>query len=195
MVLRLRTPNSEDERLLFTWRNQDRVRLMMLHCELIPWDEHQRWFNSIDRSDYVLFEWRERPLGLGCITDRDTGSGTSSWGCYLGEDDAPPGFGALINLGTIAFAFEVIGVRKLCGQVLADNSNPLTMQRKIGFVEEGVLRQQLVRDGCCVDLILVGMLQEEWSQRRERAFELLPALYRVPLLSEIQRLMHERKTC
>ena len=192
-MLEVRTICAEDEELIFNWRNQDRVRLMMLRSDLIPWQQHQIWFNALERHLYLIFAWKQKPIGLGCLTDVSVQDDTSSWGCYVGEADAPPGFGALINLGTIAFAFDVVGVRKLCGQVLANNPNPLTMQRKIGFVDEGVLRQQVVRDGDNVDLILFGMLYEEWLQRRDRAFSLLPVVYRVPLLSEIRRLMHDRK--
>lgn len=55
------------------------------------------------------------------------------------------------------------GVRKISSAVFADNHAILSLARKIGAREEGLLRQHTQRDGRMVDMVALGLLKEDFD--------------------------------
>jgi [ribosomal protein S5]-alanine N-acetyltransferase len=62
---------------------------------------------------------------------------------------------------TCRHAFETLGARRLTAGTMAPNVAVLRAFVRIGFVEEGRLRQQFVLDGQCADHVLLGCLRGE----------------------------------
>ena len=60
--------------------------------------------------------------------------------------------------------FTVERLHKVCGQTLADNEASVRLHRRLGFVEEGLLRQQHRRaDGAHYDDVrCFGLLRADW---------------------------------
>jgi len=53
--------------------------------------------------------------------------------------------------------------------VLSYNERALKVYRRLGFKEEGRLRQERFVDGAYHDLIIMGLLREEWAQLEKEA--------------------------
>jgi len=64
------------------------------------------------------------------------------------------------------FAFEVMGVRRLEARAAAANGRGNGALRKLGAVQEGLLRRAFQRHGQYHDQILWGVLADEWRLRR-----------------------------
>lgn len=60
------------------------------------------------------------------------------------------------------FAFEQINLHRLCLDVFEDNVRARAAYRAAGFVEEGVLREHIFKDGRYHDLVRMGILRDEW---------------------------------
>jgi [ribosomal protein S5]-alanine N-acetyltransferase len=58
-------------------------------------------------------------------------------------------------------AFDTLGARKLTAGAMATNVAVIKAFRRIGFVQEGRLRRQLMADGELVDHVLLGCLEAE----------------------------------
>lgn len=59
--------------------------------------------------------------------------------------------------------FAHLGLTRVTAQVHAPNPRSLALMRRLGFVQEGVLsRHELYRGGVC-DVVLFGMLREEFE--------------------------------
>ena len=65
----------------------------------------------------------------------------------------------------LAYAFETLNLNRLWLQVLAADRVARKRFAKVGFVEEGVLRQEAWRDGRYEDVAAMAMLREEWDRR------------------------------
>ncbi|MBV9594572.1 MAG: GNAT family N-acetyltransferase [Actinobacteria bacterium] len=63
------------------------------------------------------------------------------------------------------FAFCTRGLHRVQVETLADNSAMLRSAVHVGFVEEGRMRQAAWVQGEFVDLVVLGQLAAEWSQR------------------------------
>ena len=63
-TLRLRPARQEDCALLHEWRNHEDVRRQSFSPEVIPWEDHERWFrDKLDDDEYAIL-MAEDPSGL-----------------------------------------------------------------------------------------------------------------------------------
>ena len=62
-----------------------------------------------------------------------------------------------------SFAFGSVGVRRLETRVLLKNGRGNTALRKLGAVQEGILRRSARRNGEYVDQVLWSLLKEDWG--------------------------------
>jgi diamine N-acetyltransferase len=80
--------------------------------------------------------------------------GRAYWAKGLGQD-------ALRTL--IGFAFRDLGMHKVGLEVLADDERAVGAYRKVGFVEEGRLRDHSWFEGAFHDALVMGILRDEWD--------------------------------
>ena len=81
---------------------------------------------------------------------------------------APParGSGAFLEAARLAgsFAFGSLGTHRLEARVLLQNGRANGALRKLGAVQEGVLRRSVRRAGEYFDQVLWSMLKEDWGE-------------------------------
>jgi ribosomal-protein-alanine N-acetyltransferase len=65
-----------------------------------------------------------------------------------------------------SFAFGSVGVHRLEARVLLQNGRGNGAMRKLGAVQEGVLRRSARRGGDYVDQVLWSMLKDDWGGHR-----------------------------
>lgn len=78
------------------------------------------------------------------------------------------GYGADALVTLLRFAFEEMDLRRVDLTVDADNERAVACYRKVGFVEEGRLRQSRYARGRYVDQLWMGILREEFEVRHRR---------------------------
>jgi RimJ/RimL family protein N-acetyltransferase len=84
--------------------------------------------------------------------------GRAHWGQGLGQD-------AVRTL--VGYAFRFLNMRRVSLEVLADDERAVGAYRKVGFVEEGRLRQNAWFQGDYVDALVMGLLREEWEAAQD----------------------------
>lgn len=62
----------------------------------------------------------------------------------------------------LEFLFEEIGVRKIYGRIPAVLKTFVEESRRIGFSVEGILRKDAIYDEKALDMVIIGMLKEEF---------------------------------
>lgn len=68
-----------------------------------------------------------------------------------------------------AEAFGPLGLRKLVGPVLRDNHSIIALAMMLGAKREGMLRQQTTRGGKPADMVLLGLLKEDFERCNSQA--------------------------
>lgn len=76
----------------------------------------------------------------------------------------------------LEYAFNEIGLHKLCCEVLAFNAPVIKLHEKFGFKVEGILRDQYKRDGLFIDIYRLGLLAGEWADIRDHMVSKLTRL-------------------
>jgi UDP-4-amino-4,6-dideoxy-N-acetyl-beta-L-altrosamine N-acetyltransferase len=134
---------ADDLATVRAWRNHPDVQRHMFSTHAIGEAEHLAWF-ARQRADpsrrLWLFRRDGQPLGFVHFSGVEAG-GVAEWGFYAAPG-APKGTGRALGQAALARAFGAEQLHKVCGQVLAGNAASLALHRRLGFAEEGVLRQQ-----------------------------------------------------
>jgi RimJ/RimL family protein N-acetyltransferase len=119
-------------------------------------DRSQMWF-VVEMDDEAIGE-----CGLHSI------SHYRRWcqiGIALGREYWSKGFGQDAVRTLVDFAFRDLNMRKVGLEVLADDERAVGAYRKVGFVEEGRLREHSWFEGAFRDALVMGILREEWAAR------------------------------
>lgn len=107
-----------------------------------------------------------RAVGLFQLRSLDANFANAEWGFAMGS--AYWGTGLFVGgaARVLDFAFETVGVIRLEARAVVVNGRGNGALRKIGAVQEGVLRRSFVRRGQHYDQVMWSMLAEDWHRRR-----------------------------
>jgi len=113
---------------------------------------------------YVIVSGSTRaPAGLVQVRQLDPAFEAAEWEATL----APSARGTGIFLEAVrlvgSFAFGTVGAHRLEARVLLQNGRANGALRKLGAVQEGVLRRAVRRGGEYFDQVLWSVLKEDWS--------------------------------
>lgn len=159
-----------DQERLRTWRNQPDIARYMHTDHTIGPEEHARWFSRVLTDPDVLYRMIEldgAPVGLVYITPIDRRNRRCSWAFYLASPSVRGrGVGSFVEYWVLNEVFEVLGLERLCCEVLGFNQPVIDMHRSFGFTEEGRLRRHVLKADGFHDVVLLGMLRDEWRANR-----------------------------
>jgi RimJ/RimL family protein N-acetyltransferase len=103
-------------------------------------------------------------VGLVQARQIDLSWESAEWECTL----APSwrGTGAFLETARLvgSFAFGTVGVHRLEARVLLQNGRANGALRKLGAVQEGVLRESVRRGAAYLDQVLWSVLKEDWGE-------------------------------
>ena len=131
----------------------------------ITWTHQQRAAGS-----YVCFavvpDGMTTAIGLFQVRSLEPGFQTAEWGFALGS--AFWGTGAFIEGARVVvdFAIDTIGVHRLEARAAVQNGRGNGALRKVGAVQEGVLRRSFLRNGQYLDQALWSILDTDWRQAK-----------------------------
>ena len=92
---------------------------------------------------------------------------TAEWGFAIGSAFWGTGvFRASADL-VLDFAFETLGVHRLEARAAVRNGRGTAALRKLGAVQEGLLRKSFLRNGEYLDQALYTILSDDWRTTRE----------------------------
>ena len=105
----------------------------------------------IGKAEVQRIEWTngngQIRIGIGAAEDRCKGYGTQALRMLL------------------RFAFAELNLFRISANVPEYNEGAIALLKKIGFVEEVRRRQALERDGRRWDLLVFGLLKDEWQSQ------------------------------
>jgi ribosomal-protein-alanine N-acetyltransferase len=131
----------------------------------IAWAIRQR-----SAGQYICFAVVARDsdavIGLFQIRSLETGFGTAEWGFAISPDYWGTGAFADGARLAIGFAFDVLGTHRLEARAALCNERGGSALRKLGAVQEGVLRRSFLRNGEFLDQGLWSILAEDWLQAK-----------------------------
>ena len=133
----------------------------------ISWAIRQR-----QAGQYVCFavvpHGSDIAIGIYQVRSLEPAFGTAEWGFALASEFWGTGIfldGAKLM---VDFAFDVLGVHRLEARAALKNGRGNGALRKLGAVQEGVLRRSFLRNGEYLDQALWTILQDDWREARTK---------------------------
>ena len=131
----------------------------------IAWTHRERM-----AGNYACFaivpDGMKTAIGIFQVRSLDPGFGTAEWGFAMGSQFWGSGLYAAGARLVLDFAFDVIGAQRLEARAAVANGRGNGALRKIGAVQEGLLRRSFKRNGQFHDQVLWGILADDWRLQR-----------------------------
>lgn len=131
----------------------------------IQWTERER-----EAGRYMCFavipEGYDIAVGIFQVRQLDPSFDTAEWGFAIASEFWGSGLFAKGALAVVGFAFEVVGVRRLEARAAVQNGRGNGALRKIGAVQEGILRKSFLRGGKLLDQALWAIIDEDWYRSK-----------------------------
>jgi RimJ/RimL family protein N-acetyltransferase len=163
------------------YRDPELARLTRYQTRPMTIEEIERFFYSRLMSDeaiaYAIHEAEtDRFIGLTTFSALDADNGSVLFHITIGEHDTwGKGYGTEATELMLSHAFDRLGLHRVGLSVFEFNERARRAYEKAGFQVEGRLRAAIARDGRWWDELQMGILNEEWVERRERVSQGIPA--------------------
>ena len=150
----LRDLTDADKDRILAWRNSPDVRAYMYTDHVIAPHEHDRWWASIagdQRRRYWIIEANGAPVGLANLADPSVRG---------------MGLGSYVEFWMLQHVFQTERLHKLWCEVLVSNEPVWRLHETFGFRQEARFRDFVFKDGAWQDVLGLGILEDEWRERR-----------------------------
>jgi len=176
----LKAPSSTQKKIRLL-RNQEDVRKFMYTSHEISEAEHNNWLGSLDgnpKQEVFVVMLEDEPVGVVSLNAINETNKTADWAFYIDGQFQGKGLGSLIEFKLLDYAFNNVGLEKLNCEVLESNPLVIKMHQKFGFSIEGIRRKNIAKDELRLDVVLLGITQEEWAVQRPKMLGVIERLSR-----------------
>lgn len=127
----------------------------------------EQWFlnhyNDQMNFRFVIETPEDGAVGIATLTGIDWKNRRATHGIKLAKKERrAKGIGTDTVMAIMRYAFDELGLNRLDGSWFDDNTLSKEMYKKCGWVEEGVRRQYIFKQGEYRDLTIVGILASEY---------------------------------
>ncbi|HMP71853.1 MAG TPA: GNAT family protein [Kiritimatiellia bacterium] len=164
-LIRLRPIRKSDMAVTIQWRNNPRIRENVLGYRF-PVTEvmEEHWYDTMLKDpsgSWVVFAVEtlsdQELVGLVRLNQIDWISRKCTLGVTIGEEAYHgKGLGEDSVRVMMAYAFDCLNLRKICLEVVSYNDKALRLYHKLGFVEEGILKNHTYLCGNYYDVVLMS---------------------------------------
>lgn len=171
--LKLLTKQNTNE--LFEIVDNNRVFLK----EWLPWVDGK---NTVEEFESSIEKWRnkyisntginagiffkEELVGMIAFPEIDWKGKKTSFGYWLSPDFEGKGIvGSCVKVLT-SYAFKTLNLNRVEISCAEDNLRSRALPEKLGFIKEGILRDNYYLNGRLHNLVVYSLLKSDWEKRR-----------------------------
>lgn len=154
---------------LYRWINDRELVVLSSPFQPVHYSDHQDWFKGVSaRDDTRIFAIRNGPgdrlIGMCQLTGMHPVHRHAELRIRIGDpENREKGYGMRAVRLLLKHAFKDLGLRRVYLYVFETNQRAVRTYAGAGFVEEGILRQDAYVDGVGVDVMIMGMLADEFD--------------------------------
>ena len=169
-MLKLVDIEESDLETLMQWRMLPEVTNYMFTDPQLTLKMQKKWLDSINSDPtckHWIIELEDTKIGAVYLTNIDFQNSRCSWGYYIADPSIRGrGYGKQLEYNIFDFVFDELGLNKLISEVLAFNQRVIKIKETCGSQIEGILRQHIKKDQNYHDVVVMGILRDEWLERR-----------------------------
>ena len=162
-MITLREMTSDDLEFFVDVRNSCATEY--LHdSRTFNFDEAYNWWFYGPKKEYYIIEYDGIEIGYFRTSNYSETNKNIYIGADLHSDWRGMGLSYITYLQFIPFMFESLNLHKISLEVLATNTRAINLYKKLGFVEEGRKRDEVLKNGVYVDSVIMSILKDEYEK-------------------------------
>ena len=169
--LKFRPAEPHDAALICGERNR-KDRLFLKNPSIISIAETAKWLENLSSSsrrlivsDSYLID-NNKDIGIIRIDSIDWINRNCEIGLDVFDDFKGKGYAAPIYEWLLNHLFNELGFHSVYLEVLETNDRAIHIYKKLGFRQDGRLRQRIYRDGKFIDYLLFSLLKSEFEEKQ-----------------------------
>lgn len=154
----------EDLGLLFAWLNDAEAARIDFPYRPVDCLSYKDWLDKQSQaSSQIVFIVRHmeqvRALGFVMFKNMQQAYRAAELGIRIGQEaDRGRGYGSRATSLAMTYAWGTLNLHRLSLNVFAENTRAIAAYRKVGFVEEGVMRDAAFTDGQWRDVVVMAAI-------------------------------------
>lgn len=154
---------------IIRWRNSDFVRNKFIYRRTITKEMHEKWlrdFVNVGSVAQFIIEHNKEKIGSVYLRDIDNNNFKAEFGIFIGDsNNTSKGFGSEATLLILRYAFKTLKLNKVFLRVFASNFHAIKSYEKVGFIKEGIAREDVIIDSEKHDILFMSILSNEFKGR------------------------------
>lgn len=130
-------------------------------------EETKNWFNKTSPIYYIIQD-KDSKNRIGYF--RLSNYSKENKNIYIGADIAPQyrgmGYAKSAYTKFMDFLFNQYDLNKITLEVLHTNVIAINLYKSLGFIHEGIKRQEVLKNGKWIDSIVMSILKDEFYENR-----------------------------
>ncbi len=170
-MIKLRKLSASDYTTYHDWRNDIEVmETTSPQLDIYTLEETEHYISAIvsqSTAKGYLIEYKETEQTVGIVSLINIDYKNRSAECIIDigvKDMWGKGIGTAAISLILEFAFNELNLQRVYLQVFSFNERAIKLYEKMGFVHEGKFRQALYRSGNWHDIVIMGILKDEYNQ-------------------------------
>ncbi|MDI6787718.1 MAG: UDP-4-amino-4,6-dideoxy-N-acetyl-beta-L-altrosamine N-acetyltransferase [Planctomycetota bacterium] len=171
--IRLRAVEEKDLPKIVEWRNKPEIYQYFYEYEPLSNAQQKIWFEKFLKNEsekyFIIETTAGKAIGTVGLTHIDWRNRKCEWGRFLiGEKKHQgKGYGKEAVALILKYVFEHLNMHKLYCDLFASNQKVISLYKSSGFEIEGTLRKHVFKNGDYQDVVMMGMLKEEYIKNRK----------------------------
>ena len=150
------------------WLNDPEITQQLMGFRPLTRDMEEDWYTSLkERKNDIIFSIlinQTQLVGNCSIMEIMWKDRMGTCGIFIGEKaEQGKGYGTEAMNLLIDYGFNTLNLNRLDLKVNDFNSRAIKCYKKVGFIEEGRMRQSCFRNGEYHDQIIMSILRSEWK--------------------------------
>ncbi|MCP4179671.1 MAG: GNAT family N-acetyltransferase [bacterium] len=174
-TIKLREYSKDDYEHMKEMLNDRELRELMSDTIIYPYrlNEHEKYIETFSGNSEGIFkfaiELKESKSYIGScgIDEMDQKNRVGEIGISIKKELWGKGYGTEAFKLLIDFCFEEVNLNKIKLHVFDFNKRGIGSYKKLGFVQEGCLREEVYRFGKYNDVLVMGLLKSEWLNNKK----------------------------
>lgn len=157
---------------MYNWTNDDEVTYYMV-TGLYPSniDRLKEEYSNLVKGKNIIFsiidKKRKKIIGFAGLYTINGQTRSAELRIIIGDKNIHgKGVGTISVRYVVKYAFEKLNLNKVWLGVNAKSKGALRCYEKVGFMKEGILRQEIYRNNQYYDAIRMSILRREWEKKK-----------------------------
>jgi RimJ/RimL family protein N-acetyltransferase len=151
------------------WLNDAEIMRLLGRRHQLSMAEEEKWYDDYLKSGksriFAIEEENGKHIGNIGIHNIDNENRSASLGIVIGEKERwGRGYGTDALVTILRYAFKELGLHKVSLRVFQNNERAIKSYKGCGFKQEGMMREQVFKDGRFHNLFAMSILDREFDE-------------------------------